>query len=114
MGKATQDPNPAVKDVSTGPTIMEEAEGLVAGERLKYYGPPHKNFRRIARLWTAYLDCEVSEQDVCAMMILLKQARMRTGGAYHRDSAVDTCGYARLQEILEEPLEEFLERVESS
>lgn len=83
-------------------TVCEEAERLVGGERMRHYGPPHENFKRIADLWTAYLGAPINEQDVCALMILLKQARMRTGGAYHRDTAVDTVGYARLQEILAE------------
>jgi hypothetical protein len=83
--------------------ILTEAHGLVRGDRLKHYGPPTENFKRIARLWTAYLGLEdnaITVQDVAAMMILLKQARIKTGGAYHRDSAVDTAGYAALQEIL--------------
>lgn len=83
-------------------TVSEEAERLVGGDRLRFYGPPIENFRRIAKLWSAYLDFTVNEQDVCAMMILLKQARLRSGGEYHRDSVVDTVGYARLQEILDD------------
>lgn len=87
-------------------SVCEEAQRLVRGDRQEHYGDPTDNFRRIAELWTAYLGRDLSKpidvQDVCAMMILLKQARMRTGGCYHRDSAVDTCGYALLQEILDD------------
>lgn len=82
------------------PTILEEAESLVGGDRLKFYGPPAVNFKRIAGMWSAYLGIEVNELDVCCMMIALKVARIRTGGSYHRDSAVDAAGYARLLEIL--------------
>lgn len=91
--------------------ILTEAHGLVRGARLQHYGPPTENFKRIADLWTAYfgptLTTPVTEQDVCALMILLKQARIKTGGGYHRDSAVDTAGYAALQEILDEGVREF-------
>jgi hypothetical protein len=90
--------------VGTTGDILTEAHGLVRGERLEHYGPPTENFRRIADLWTAYLgpslNAPLNEQDVCAMMIFVKQARIKTGGGYHRDSAVDTAGYAALQEIL--------------
>jgi hypothetical protein len=123
--------------------ILTEAHGLVRGERLRFYGPPTQNFRRIAESWTAYLGIDsqledvhdilgelgelipladpevrkkfgavvdaldavngdVSSDDVCCMMILLKVARIRTGGSYHRDSAVDAAGYAALLEILNE------------
>lgn len=82
------------------PDILTEARGLVRGDRLKHYGPPTKNFERIAGMWSAYLDHPISPDDVCCMMIALKIARIRTGGSYHRDSAVDTAGYAALLEIL--------------
>ena len=84
-------------------SILAEAERLVGGDRLKFYGPPHINFKRIAAMWTAYIghpEVELSMDDICALMILLKVARIRTGGSYHRDSAVDAAGYARLMEIL--------------
>ena len=112
-----------------GSDILSEAHGIIRGERLQHYGPPTKNFRRIADGRSAYLglDSLVDEllddlnagnlaslrgkledfkthltvNDVAAFMIILKQMRMADGG-YHRDSAVDTCGYAALQEILEE------------
>lgn len=92
------------RDESVTPDILTEAHGLVRGDRLKHYGPPTENFQRIADMWTAYLGPDLvkpfTTQDVCALMILLKQARIRTGGSYHRDSAVDTAGYAALQEVL--------------
>lgn len=88
--------------------VLVEAHGIIRGPRLQDYGPPTKNFKRIADLWSAYLgdalDRPISEHDVCAMMILLKQARMADGG-YHRDSAIDTAGYAALQEILAEGID---------
>lgn len=126
--------------------ILTEAHDLVRGERLRFYGPPTKNFRRIAEQWTAYLgidaqledahnalaelgdvvdlndpavrakhdavfeaiggvNAEITSDDVCCLMILLKVARIRTGGSYHRDSAVDAAGYAALLEILNEEVQ---------
>lgn len=83
-------------------TILEEAERLVGGARRQHYGPPNENFERIAGAWSAYLGINVTPLDVCCLMIMLKVARIRTGGSYHRDSAVDAAGYARLLEILSE------------
>lgn len=98
-GTATTGPSSGQSD------ILLEARSLIRGERLQHYGPPHANFKRIADLWSAYLGDAlarpISNNDVCAMMILLKQARMADGG-YHRDSAMDTAGYAALQEVLAE------------
>lgn len=71
---------------------------------MQHYGPPIKNFERIAKGWSAYLgdrlSTELTVNDVCALMVILKQMRMAEG--YHRDSATDTAGYAALQEILAE------------
>jgi len=90
-----------------GSDILSEAYKLIRGERLQHYGPPIKNFERIAKGWTAYLGdrlkVDLTVNDVCAMMVILKQMRMAEG--YHRDSATDTAGYAALQEILAEGVE---------
>jgi hypothetical protein len=82
--------------------VLAEAHDLIHGERLRFYGPPATNFERIAGMWSAYLGIDVTANDVCCMMILLKAARIRSGGAYHRDSAVDVAGYAALLEALNE------------
>lgn len=50
-------------------------------------------FPTIARLWSAYLAKPISESDVCALMILLKAARLSTRYS-SADSLVDIAGYA--------------------
>lgn len=50
-------------------------------------------FPTIARLWSAYLAKPISESDVCALMILLKAARLSAGYS-SADSLVDIAGYA--------------------
>lgn len=50
-------------------------------------------FPAIAKLWSAYLSKPVSESDVCALMILLKAARLSAGYS-SADSLVDIAGYA--------------------
>jgi hypothetical protein len=81
-------------------TIFEEAQRIVYGDREKVYGDPGKNIRAIAALWNTYFiqkydgqPARINEQDVCAMMRLLKEARLMNTPS-HRDSLVDICGYA--------------------
>jgi hypothetical protein len=89
-------------------SIFEEAQRIVYGDREKVYGDPGKNIRAIAALWTVYLQQKypdinqpfpvdigfvMSEQDVCAMMRFVKEARLMNTPS-HRDSLVDICGYA--------------------
>ena len=75
-------------------TILDEAKDIIFGDREKTYGPPAKNFKLIAELWSAYMHTPVSPHDVCMMMILLKAARQKN--AYKRDNLTDICGYAAL------------------
>lgn len=87
----------------TKETVLHEAERIIYGDREKTYGSPSKNLKVIAEMWNAYLGNEVclTAQDVCVMMILLKAARLRNTPG-HRDSVVDTCGYAALIERCDE------------
>lgn len=79
-------------------TILEEANDIIHGDRLKHYGPPDVNFKRIAESWSLYTGDTITPVDVCNMMILLKAQRMAEG--YHRDTAMDIAGYAQLAAIL--------------
>lgn len=81
--------------------ILTEAERIVYGDRERTYGTPAKNLNQIARLWSAYLDTEITAHEVCDMMILLKLARLQNNPE-HRDSLVDVAGYAALKERIQE------------
>ncbi len=73
--------------------ILNEAENCVYGRRKQDYGDLKYNFNVISKLWSAYLDKEVSPVDVTMMMTLLKVARIKSGGGTD-DSFVDIAGYA--------------------
>ena len=75
--------------------VLRRAETLVNGKRAADYGEPVDNFRRIANLWTAYLDgkTELDEADAAIMQGLIKIARLRET-KNHWDSWVDLAGYA--------------------
>jgi len=80
--------------------IAEEAMRLVNGDRREIYGAPERNFTRIARFWTAYLQntgrsVVITAGDVAPLMRMVKEARLcATPG--HYDSYVDLVGYALL------------------
>lgn len=73
---------------------LQTAENIVTGERQQAYGAVENNFALIAKLWCAYMGCDIFEAtDVAMMMALLKIARIATGTGT-ADSFVDLAGYA--------------------
>lgn len=83
-------------------TVLQQAHEIIYGEREQAYGHPSKNLSVIADFWTVHLaakygfESQLTIEDVCGMMVLMKQARL-INTPDHKDSLVDTCGYAALQ-----------------
>lgn len=90
----------------TRKSILEAAERCVCGDRDQQYGSPEASFEAIADLWGSYLWNKhdlgqqrgvgknfISPEDVAAMMVLFKMARVATG-SYKADSWIDAAGYA--------------------
>lgn len=75
--------------------LLDEAAKITNGERQEHYGTPEDNFTKIAKLWNAYLGGAdpLHADDVAAMMILLKVARIASDSC-HLDSWIDIAGYA--------------------
>lgn len=73
------------------PTVAAEAIRLVGSDRNDKYGPPDVNLQRIAEMWSSYLGCRVTKEDVALMMVLVKISRSKAG--YSRDNAVDGVAY---------------------
>jgi hypothetical protein len=74
--------------------ILQEADGLINGDRARDYGTPQENFDRIARVWSVILGIDVTAHEVALCMAGLKLARLANGP--HRDSYVDGAGYLAL------------------
>ena len=93
----------ATKKSTQPQNVLQEAEQIIYGDREKTYGTPGKNLQAIADFWTVHLrhkynfNGEVTMDDVCQMMILVKQARLINDSTHH-DSQVDIAGYIALQE----------------
>lgn len=78
--------------------ILTEAESIVNGDRDTAYGDAEDNFQNIADLWSCYISSRKKRitlyaEDVAAMMILMKTARIKTG-LYKKDNWIDIAGYA--------------------
>lgn len=73
-------------------TVCQEADQIINGQRRSDYGGVKESFGRIAKLWSAALDHEVTAEQVGLCMILLKVSRATQG--FQRDSLVDIAGYA--------------------
>lgn len=79
------------------PTILQEAQAAVYGERGDTYGHPSLNFERTAELWQAHM-CNrkpglMRVDDVAIMLALMKIARLEETPE-HRDGWADLAGYA--------------------
>ena len=86
--------------------ILATAQKCVCGDRDEQYGSPENSFEAIAARRGCYLWHKnslgqqrgvgknfISPEDVAAMMVLFKIARIATG-SYSADSWIDAAGYA--------------------
>ena len=67
-------------------------------ERQDDYGDPIDNFTRIAKMWSALLDCHVSPEQVGLCMIAVKISR--EVHKHKPDNLTDIAGYARTLEMI--------------
>lgn len=80
------------------PTVLQEADALIHGDRNAQYGNPNQDFQRTADMWTALLQYKLQDgqrilaKDVAWMMMLLKASRAQHSNK--RDHYVDAAGYA--------------------
>lgn len=82
--------------------VLLEADSLINGDRAAAYGSPTEQYEHLADLWGAYLGVNMTALDAVNMMILVKVNRARDG--FHRDSYVDTAGYAGVAEKMQNEL----------
>ena len=85
-------------EVLENPTILQEAQNVIYGDRQADYGSATSNFTLIADFWTIILGHKVTPKDVGLCMIALKMAREMNKSK--RDNLVDIAGYAGVLEKL--------------
>jgi len=72
--------------------ILQIASNLVSGDRQEQHGDKVANHNNIAKLWSAYLDIDISGHDVAVLMSLLKIARTKLG-SFNIDDYYDGSAY---------------------
>ena len=75
--------------------ILDEAKRLTATDRQDIYGDPYINHKRIADLWSVYLEKEISPSQVALCLCLVKIARL-IETPDHEDSFIDLAAYAAI------------------
>ena len=75
--------------------LLLRADKVINGARQNQYGSPIDNHRRIAAVWEVITGHEYTPQEVAAMMIGLKLARLGNS-MDHEDTWMDIAGYAAL------------------
>jgi hypothetical protein len=74
--------------------ILATAAEYVTKDRAATHGDAEDNFKRIAKLWNAYLGLDIiTATDTAVMLALLKAARIRSNPT-HADNWIDMAGYA--------------------
>lgn len=81
--------------------ILDEAKRLTATDRQDIYGDPYINHKRIADLWSVYLEKEISASQVALCLCLVKVARL-IQTPDHIDSFVDLAAYSAIAGELSE------------
>ena len=88
-----------MEEQQTRLAAFDQAAESVTHDREHSYGSPRQSFARIAQMWTAILDVDVTPHDVALCMAALKLSRLCTDND-HMDSWVDLVGYARCGVLL--------------
>ena len=91
--------------MSNTPSILQEADKIINGDRQQDYGAAEQSFGRIAELWTSLLKHKlatiekITPVDVARLLLAMKLSRSVT--SFKRDNWVDAAGYASLAADLE-------------
>lgn len=92
LEKVIKESKPSTTTSST--TVMDEAKGLIYGDREKDYGRTTDNFKDIAKGWEVITKATITPEQVGLMMAWLKICRANQDNCEKRDSLIDLCGYA--------------------
>ena len=77
--------------------VLRQAEQCITKDRAATHGDAEDSFALIGKMWSVWLERNVSAYDVAMMMSLFKVVRAK-GNPSHTDNLVDLIGYAALAE----------------
>jgi hypothetical protein len=80
--------------------ILQEADELVNGDRMKQYAPPKENFKRISDIASVLCNREITPIECAKIMVSVKLGR--AAYKFKRDNLVDAAGYLHIWDLLEE------------
>lgn len=92
--------------VQASDNAAAKAADLVFGDRYETYGHPYEVYGPVARLWSAYLNRQVSTEDVALMMVLFKMGREMY--RHNEDNVVDAHGYLLVYDRIRTYVEEMM------
>ena len=75
--------------------VLHDAGHIRSFDRQSEYGDAHKNYKRIAALWSLLTGAEIDAPKAALMMAALKLDRAWQNSA-HRDSYVDLAAYSAI------------------
>jgi hypothetical protein len=79
--------------------ILQEAQRITSQDRAKSYGSALADARRWAQVCSALTGLDLRPEHFPLVMLAVKLSRLsQSSGCWHRDSAVDIAGYARVAE----------------
>lgn len=82
-----------------GAKAMNEAAGIINGDRNTDYGKPEDCFAAIAGAWSSMIGKDLTPRDVARMMVVLKC--IRDSHKSKHDNMVDAIGYAAIASEME-------------
>ena len=71
--------------------VLKEASHLTSVDRQDSYGTPYLNHTRIANLWSAYLETEITPEQVAICQVLVKISRSME--SFKEDNFIDGAAY---------------------
>jgi len=88
---------------------LDNAKELINGPRRAAYGPVEESFNRVALMWTAILQKEITPHQVALMMVAFKISR--EANSHKQDNLDDIAGYTALLEELyaSDPVQSFMD-----
>lgn len=79
----------------TAPDLLEQVKDIIESRGQQRDSDRERSLPDIAKIFKAMTDIELSEEQVCKLLLAVKLGRMKQGG-FHADDYIDAIGYTAL------------------